>query len=171
MVISAQFKLSGFYTRVAVRLTGLLARPRFFSGGHGLAAGPWSAFLTNDIICLAFTPILCAAILEAKLNPVPFLIGLAVASNIGSAATIIGNPQNMLLGQVGRLDFLASPASACRRCWSPWPAPMPSCFWIYRRQLPARHDIASGRTGNIRPSTATRPPRAWSWSWRWSSFS
>jgi len=65
-----------------------------------------SAFLTNDIICLAFTPILCAAILEAKLNPVPFLIGLAAASNIGSAATIISNPQNMLLGQVGKLDFL-----------------------------------------------------------------
>jgi len=35
----------------------------------------------------------------------PYLIGLAVSSNIGSAATIIGNPQNMLIGQVGRLDF------------------------------------------------------------------
>jgi Na+/H+ antiporter NhaD/arsenite permease-like protein len=46
----------------------------------------------NDIICLAFTPVLTMALQSARRNPVPYLLGLAVASNIGSAATIIGNP-------------------------------------------------------------------------------
>lgn len=64
-----------------------------------------SALLANDIICLAFTPVLTVALLSAQMNPLPFLLGLALSSNIGSAATIIGNPQNMLIGQAGRLHF------------------------------------------------------------------
>ncbi len=140
MVVSAQFKLSGFYSRVALALTRLLARPRLFLAALMAAAALLSAVLTNDIICLVFTPILCAAILEARLNPVPFLIGLAVASNIGSAATIIGNPQNMLLGQVGRIDFLYF----LRACAVPVAASLLGAYGIllglYRRQLPAGHD-------------------------------
>jgi len=64
-----------------------------------------SSILANDIVCFAFTPVLAISVLHANLNPLPFLIGLAVSSNIGSAATIIGNPQNMLIGQIGKLDF------------------------------------------------------------------
>lgn len=146
MVVSAQFKLSGFYTRVALNLTRLLARPRLFLAAVMACAALLSAFLTNDIVCLAFTPILCAAILEARLNPVPFLIGLAAASNIGSAATIIGNPQNMLLGQVGRLDFLGFTLA----CLPPVLVSLAGAYAIlcglYRRRLPKRLDLAaSGR--------------------------
>ncbi len=142
MVISAQFKLSGFYTRVALRLTGLLARPRLFLAAVMASSALLSAFLTNDIVCLAFTPILCAAILEARMNPVPFLIGLAAACNIGSAATIIGNPQNMLLGQVGRLDFI----DFTRLCLPPSLLSLAGAyvilFCLYRRQLPSCLDVA-----------------------------
>ncbi len=105
MVVSSQFRLSGFYTVVAVRLTELLARPRTFLAATLAVSALLAALLTNDIVCLAFTPVLTAALLRAHLNPVPFLLGLACATNIGSAATIIGNPQNMLIGQVGRLAF------------------------------------------------------------------
>jgi Na+/H+ antiporter NhaD/arsenite permease-like protein len=70
-----------------------------------LVSGALSAVLVNDIVCLAVTPVLTVAVLRARLNPMPYLIGLACASNIGSAATLIGNPQNMLIGQVARLDF------------------------------------------------------------------
>jgi Na+/H+ antiporter NhaD/arsenite permease-like protein len=142
MVISAQFKLSGFYTRVALRLTGLLARPRLFLAAVMAASALLSAFLTNDIICLAFTPILCAATLESRMNPVPYLIGMAAASNIGSAATIIGNPQNMLLGQVGKLDFLLF----TRSCLVPVLVSLIGAYAIllrlYRRQLPLRQDVS-----------------------------
>jgi Na+/H+ antiporter NhaD/arsenite permease-like protein len=105
MVLSSQFRLGGFYTRAAVRLTAFLESPAKFLLAVMSAGALFSAVLMNDIVCLAFTPVLAVSVLRAGLNPVPFLIGLAVASNIGSAATIIGNPQNMLIGQYGMLHF------------------------------------------------------------------
>jgi Na+/H+ antiporter NhaD/arsenite permease-like protein len=61
--------------------------------------------LANDIIAFAVPPLLCLGLEARRLDPVPFLIGLAAATNVGSAATVIGNPQNILIGQVGGLDF------------------------------------------------------------------
>ncbi|HEX9653782.1 MAG TPA: anion transporter [bacterium] len=105
MVVSAQFRLGGFYTYVALKVAAFVNHPTKFLGLVMLVSAVLSAVLANDIVCLAFTPVLTVALIRAKRNPVPFLIGLAVASNIGSAATIIGNPQNMLIGQLGKLDF------------------------------------------------------------------
>jgi Na+/H+ antiporter NhaD/arsenite permease-like protein len=105
MILSAQLRLGGFYTWVASRSTALLDRPRRFLLISMLLAALLSALLANDIICLAFTPVLTIALTGAGLNPLPFLLGLAAASNIGSAVTIIGNPQNMLIGQIGHLRF------------------------------------------------------------------
>lgn len=105
MVLSAQFSLAGVYTRVALSITAFTEQPAFFLFVLMAASAVLSALVVNDIVCFAFTPVICVALLRASLNPAPFLIGLACASNIGSAATIIGNPQNMLIGQVGGLDF------------------------------------------------------------------
>ncbi|MGE5893292.1 MAG: anion transporter [bacterium] len=105
MVISAQLRLGGFYTKVAFGITHFLKKPKLFLLLVMLTSALLSAVLANDVVCLAFTPILCFSLIKASLNPVPFLIGLACASNIGSAATIIGNPQNMLIGQTAQLDF------------------------------------------------------------------
>lgn len=105
MVISAQLRLGGFYAWAAGRIIGLLHRPRLFLAMFMLLAAVLSSLLANDIVCLAFTPVLVRSLVAARLNPLPYLLGLAVASNIGSAATIIGNPQNMLIGQSGQLDF------------------------------------------------------------------
>jgi len=105
MIISAQLRLGGFYTWAASKILVLLTRPKLFLLASMILSGLLSAVLANDIVCFAFAPVLAVSLLRARLNPLPFLIGLAVASNIGSAATIIGNPQNMLIGQVGQLDF------------------------------------------------------------------
>jgi Na+/H+ antiporter NhaD/arsenite permease-like protein len=105
MVISAQLRLGGFYTRTALKLGALIHHPRLFLWLTMFVSALLSALLANDIVCLAFTPVLIFSLRAARLNPLPYLLGLAVASNIGSAATIIGNPQNMLIGQVGRLAF------------------------------------------------------------------
>jgi Na+/H+ antiporter NhaD/arsenite permease-like protein len=105
MVISAQFRLGGFYTSVTRRLgasehtpTGLLAL--VVATGGGL-----SAVLANDIVCLAMAPVVVELCAARRLDPVPFLLGLACAANVGSAATLIGNPQNMLIGEVLDLSF------------------------------------------------------------------
>jgi Na+/H+ antiporter NhaD/arsenite permease-like protein len=67
--------------------------------------GGLSAVLTNDVVVFALTPLLCRSLFARKLDPRPILIGLAGAANAGSAATLIGNPQNILIGQVAGLDF------------------------------------------------------------------
>jgi len=105
MVLSAQLRLAGFYTLVAEKLAGHLARPAWFLFLLMTVAGTLSAVLVNDVVCLAFTPIITPALIRRGLNPVPFLVGLACASNIGSAATTIGNPQNILIAQTSSLSF------------------------------------------------------------------
>jgi Na+/H+ antiporter NhaD/arsenite permease-like protein len=105
MVLSAQMRLGGFYTWVTLRIAALpLAPGALLAAMMGMVAA-LSAVFSNDIVCLAVAPVLADACARRGLNAVPFLIGLACAANVGSAATLIGNPQNMLIGQVLNLHF------------------------------------------------------------------
>ncbi len=107
MVISAQMRLGGFYSAVTRRIAALPVSPVGLLGVVIGVAAALSAVFTNDIVCLAMAPVLADACLRRRLDPVPYLLALACASNIGSAATLIGNPQNMLIGEVLKLDFAA----------------------------------------------------------------
>lgn len=105
MVVSAQFRLGGFYVHVTRRLGAVDISPGTFLGALILVVGLLSALLANDIVCLAVTPVLIEVCSRRHLDPLPFLLALACASNVGSAATLIGNPQNMLIGQALNLSF------------------------------------------------------------------
>jgi len=105
MVISAQMRLGGFYTRVTLDLADLHVSPPALLALVIAVVGTLSAVFSNDVICLAIAPVLADACLARRLDPVPYLLGLACAANVGSAATLIGNPQNMLIGQVLELSF------------------------------------------------------------------
>jgi Na+/H+ antiporter NhaD/arsenite permease-like protein len=105
MVISAQMRLGGFYTRVTLEIADLRVSPPALLAAVIAAVGVLSAVFSNDVICLAIAPVLADACLARRLDPVPYLLGLACAANVGSAATLIGNPQNMLIGQVLDLSF------------------------------------------------------------------
>jgi len=105
MVVSAQLRLGGFYALVARRISEAGRSPAYLLGWLVAAAGTLSAVLANDIVCLAVAPVLVEGCSRRGLDPVPFLLGLACASNVGSAATLIGNPQNMLIGQTLGLSF------------------------------------------------------------------
>jgi Na+/H+ antiporter NhaD/arsenite permease-like protein len=74
-----------------------------------VSSGVLSAFFVNDIICLVMVPMVLTITRRMRVAPLPFLIAVATASNIGSVATITGNPQNMLIGsfsKIGYRDFL-----------------------------------------------------------------
>lgn len=125
MVISAQFRLGGFYARVTRKLAQTRGSPPRLLFLVILAAAVLSALLANDIVCLAMAPILVETCRSRDLDPVPYLLGLACAANIGSAATLIGNPQNMLIGQVSGIPFgwyflQAAPpvAAGLAACWA-----------------------------------------------------
>ena len=105
MVISAQFRLGGFYTEIVRRIAAHSARTDTLLLWVIAAAGGLSSVLANDIVCLAMTPMLVEVCIRRQITPIPFLLALACASNIGSAATLIGNPQNMLIGETLRLPF------------------------------------------------------------------
>src|SRR5262249_40616245 len=70
-----------------------------------VVAGVLSALLANDIVCLAMAPVLVEGCARRGLDPVPFLLALACAASVGSAATLIGNPHNMLIGEKLHLSF------------------------------------------------------------------
>jgi Na+/H+ antiporter NhaD/arsenite permease-like protein len=105
MVISAQIRLGGFYDAVTRRIAALPMSPTGLLAVVIAVVALLSAVFSNDIVCLAVAPVLAEACLRRRLDPVPFLLALACAANIGSAATLIGNPQNMLIGEVLHLPF------------------------------------------------------------------
>jgi len=105
MVVSAQFRMSGFYSQLVRRLAVLRVAPGLLLAILIAVTAILSALLANDIVCLAMTPVLVEACLRRNLDPKPYLLALACAANIGSAVTLIGNPQNMLIGQVLHLSF------------------------------------------------------------------
>lgn len=105
MVVSAQMRLGGFYGAVTRRVGVMPLSRNGLLAALIVVSGALSAVFSNDIVCLAMTPVVARLCLQRGLNPLPFLIGLACAANIGSAATLIGNPQNMLIGSVLQLPF------------------------------------------------------------------
>src|SRR5947207_14458309 len=95
MVLSAQMRLGGFYTWVTLRIAALPLAPPMLLAATMAAVAALSAVFSNDVVCLAVAPVLADACARRRLDPVPYLIGLACAANIGSAATLIGNPKYM----------------------------------------------------------------------------
>lgn len=112
MVISAQMRLGGFYAAVTRRLAGAPVSAHTLLALVIAVVAVLSAVFSNDIVCLAVAPVLADACVRRQIDPVPYLLALAAASNIGSAATLIGNPQNMLIGEVLHLPFGAYLAEA-----------------------------------------------------------
>jgi Na+/H+ antiporter NhaD/arsenite permease-like protein len=105
MILSAQFESSGFYNWVADRITHAAKNPRILLAVLIAVTGLLSAILTNDVVVFALTPLVCVGLIAQGLDPRPYLVALAGAANAGSAATLIGNPQNILIGQAGGLPF------------------------------------------------------------------
>ncbi|MDH7505937.1 MAG: anion transporter [Candidatus Acetothermia bacterium] len=106
MIIVAYLEISGFF-----EVLELFILKRAHSRGALLAlivasSGLLSAFFMNDTICLMFTPVLLRLVQRLELPPQPYLIALATAANIGSTMTVIGNPQNMLIGLRSGIHFL-----------------------------------------------------------------
>ena len=106
MVVVASLRTAGFFVLVT---EAIAAR---FSGAMTLLAvtialsGVLSAFLVNDVVCVALTPLVLDLCQRLKRPPIPYLVGLATASNIGSVATITGNPQNIIIGSLSHISYL-----------------------------------------------------------------
>ncbi|MAL38259.1 MAG: anion transporter [Thalassospira sp.] len=107
MVLSSQYAASGFFDWIGDRIIHLDLTPRGLLAGVIMVCGGLSAVMTNDVVVWAVTPILIAGVVARGLDPKPFVIAVACAANAGSAATLIGNPQNLMIAEFGQLDFMA----------------------------------------------------------------
>jgi Na+/H+ antiporter NhaD/arsenite permease-like protein len=106
MVVVAYLRLSGFFALATDRIAGRFASPRPLLAVTIVLSGVLSAFLVNDVVCVALTPLVLDLTRKLKRPPIPYLVGLATASNVGSVATITGNPQNIIIGSLSNISYL-----------------------------------------------------------------
>ncbi|HEY5958660.1 MAG TPA: SLC13 family permease [Polyangiaceae bacterium] len=105
MGMGACLSVDGFFDDMESNLVRIALTPRRLLGFIVWGAGSLSSLITNDAICVLGAPLVVRMIRRHALPPLPFLLALATAANTGSAATLVGNPQNMLCAMLGRLSY------------------------------------------------------------------
>jgi Na+/H+ antiporter NhaD/arsenite permease-like protein len=105
MILVAHLQLARFFSTLARATVGAIRHPAALLLAVVFAAGALSALFVNDTVCLVFTPVLLEVAAARRHRPLPYLLALATASNIGSVATITGNPQNMLIASVSGIGY------------------------------------------------------------------
>ena len=105
MILVAHLRLAGFFALANAWIARHARHPLGLLAGVSLVSGGLSAFLVNDTVCLMLTPLVAELALSLRRNPVPYLLALAMASNIGSTATITGNPQNIMIGSFSHIAY------------------------------------------------------------------
>ena len=111
MIVVANLRLSGFFALVTDWVVEHAHRPLVLLAAIVAVAGVFSAFFVNDTMCLVLTPLVLDITAHLKRNPVPYLLAVAMASNVGSVATITGNPQNMLVASFSGIHYRAFAAA------------------------------------------------------------
>jgi Na+/H+ antiporter NhaD/arsenite permease-like protein len=160
MLLTGELAEVGFFDRASGWLLRAGRTPRRLLVVVALGSGALSAFLVNDTVCLFVTPVLLVACRQAGLPVAPYLIALATSANIGSAATLVGNPQNMLIGTMSGLSFprflaIAGPAAALALALN-----AALLVLVYGRRLPVRlgSDSQAGDHAPARPPLGPMPP-------------
>ncbi|MBI2950312.1 MAG: anion transporter [Verrucomicrobia bacterium] len=106
MLISAYLSLAGFFDWSADWILRKAKTPQMLLLYLIVTSGTLSALLVNDTICLMLTPLVVAVMIRGQLPLPPFLLALSMSANLGSVATLVGNPQNMIIGHLSRIPFV-----------------------------------------------------------------
>jgi len=144
MIIAEHLRDAGLFERLTRRL-GVTGSPFVLLVLVSVSSAILSALLVNDTICVVMTPLILAVCGARRLNPFPFLMALATSSNIGSALTLTGNPQNMIIGSIsninyGRFILLMGLPVALALVTNLY------LLWLYYRKQLTRPDAAAGKT-------------------------
>jgi Na+/H+ antiporter NhaD/arsenite permease-like protein len=138
MLITAYLERAGAFERIATAALSVCRSGFQLLAALALVSGALSAFLVNDTVCLFLTPVVVATCRRAGLPMGPYLIALATSANLGSSATLVGNPQNMIIGSLSGIPFarfaaVVAPVAAVTLLLNV------GLLWaMYRRQLPDR---------------------------------
>jgi Na+/H+ antiporter NhaD/arsenite permease-like protein len=149
MVLIASLRLSRFFATVARWVVSTVRHPAALLVVVVFTSGLLSALFVNDTICLVFTPILIEIAQLRRQRPLPYLLALATASNIGSVATITGNPQNMLIGSLSGISYASFAWSLAPVAIAGLALDAAILCWLFRRDLIVGTPDASGT--RVRP--------------------
>jgi Na+/H+ antiporter NhaD/arsenite permease-like protein len=105
MIVVANLRVSGFFGLIAEWTLEHAHHPLTLLAATTCTAAVLSAFFVNDTVCLVMAPLVAEIVAALRRNPVPYLLAVAMGSNIGSVATLTGNPQNMLIGSYSGIDY------------------------------------------------------------------
>jgi Na+/H+ antiporter NhaD/arsenite permease-like protein len=106
MVVNANLSFAGFFRRSLSVILSVTSSPLGLLIALTFGSGILSAFFLNDTLALIFTPLTLSLTQTLGLNPIPYLLAIAGATNIGSVATLSGNPQNILIGSFSGISYL-----------------------------------------------------------------
>ena len=136
MIVTAYLRLSGFFRLVMTWALRRARTPRALLAAVVVASGVLSAFFVNDVVCLVLAPVVLEATRQLVLPPVPYLIALVTAANVGSVATLTGNPQNMLVGSFSGISYRSFLARQAPVAVVGLVCVFVAVATIYRRRLP-----------------------------------
>ncbi|HLJ46855.1 MAG TPA: anion transporter [Bryobacteraceae bacterium] len=149
MIVVANLQLSGFFALVSERVVEHAHRPVLLLTSIVFVAGFFSAFFVNDTMCLVLTPLVLEITSALRRNAVPYLLAIAMGANIGSTATITGNPQNMLIGSYSRIDYRVFAAELAPVAIAGLLVTVAILYFTYRREF----------TGGVKVELSRRPVR------------
>jgi Na+/H+ antiporter NhaD/arsenite permease-like protein len=135
LLITGFLEVGGFFEWAASWIVVRARSPRMLLAAVVGASGLLSAFFVNDTICLMMTPLLIAVLRPLHLKPLPFLLAIALASNVGSAMTPTGNPQNMLIGVASGIHFARFVAALALPSIGGLVIVFSVLSWLHRRDL------------------------------------
>ncbi len=107
MIVVANLRLSGFFAMATTWVVDHARSPIILLCAVTATSGLFSAFLVNDAICLVLAPLVLDMTRRMGRKPLPYLLAVAMASNVGSVATITGNPQNIMIGSFSQIPYAA----------------------------------------------------------------
>jgi Na+/H+ antiporter NhaD/arsenite permease-like protein len=135
MVVVGYLRQAGFFSQVAEQILARIRGPVGLLAATMLLSGVLSAMLVNDVVCVALTPLVLDLTRRLRIDPKPHLIGLALAANIGSTATLTGNPQNMIIGGLSHIGYLRFALKLAPVAVVGLVAGFAVTAWIYRSSL------------------------------------
>ncbi|HEY0477234.1 MAG TPA: SLC13 family permease [Kofleriaceae bacterium] len=138
LLIAAYLTEAGFFRLCAYLVLTRARSARTLLFGLTFVAGGLSALLLNDTVCVLLTPLVVAVAVEARLPPLPYLLALASAANVGGVVSFSGNPQNMIVGAaahgtIGFAQYLVLTLPVGALCLV---ANAAALVWLFRRVLP-----------------------------------
>jgi Na+/H+ antiporter NhaD/arsenite permease-like protein len=144
MILTEYLREAGFFRWTSWRVLRAVHGPRTLLWGIVLTAGALSALLVNDTVCLMMTPVVLRIVDDADLPPLPYLLAVAFGSNAGSAATLTGNPQNMIVGTLSGISYARFAGALVLPALAAVLVVAATLQLMFRRELPARlaHDPA-----------------------------